>query len=155
MSDNFDYLDFNTLLNQAAYLGTHATEPDPGQASLTDSPFLGDDSLLDYNQSFGWAANAGFNQFTAPGSLYEDFDIDNTAFDTDGFLLPNNTQPFVTGTELGALSVPPLPANSAGQGFATGDILDTTTAPVIGQQRARDEFALWQPDAGCDATADQ
>ncbi|KAK7948073.1 uncharacterized protein PG986_008959 [Apiospora aurea] len=204
MSDNFDYVDFNTLLNQAAYLGTHATEPDPGQVSLADSPFLGDDSLLDRsyyagtqeihpnpNQAanahteeldlygtgvsasvseapFGWTANVGtfgfppgFNQVTAPGSLYGcfgvngGFDIDNTVVNAGGFLLPNDALPFVTGTALGALSEPPLPANSVGQGFATGDILDTTAAPAIGQQQARDEFALWQPDAGLDATADQ
>ncbi|KAK8039375.1 hypothetical protein PG993_007786 [Apiospora rasikravindrae] len=153
MSDNFDYVDFTTLLNQAAYLGTHATEPDPGQVSATDSAFLGDDSLLDWSfyadtqgtcmgprqvanahtegldlsetgvgvsdESFGCSANVGtlefqpdFNQVTAPGSLYGGFDIDNT-------------QPFVTGTDFGALSEPLLPTNSVVQGFAIGSVLDT------------------------------
>lgn len=50
MSDNFNYVNFDTLFNQGAYPASFATQqPDPGQVNAADEPVWGDDSLFDWS----------------------------------------------------------------------------------------------------------
>ncbi|KAK7977364.1 hypothetical protein PG988_004854 [Apiospora saccharicola] len=96
-----------------------------------------------------------FNQFAVPVSTqYGGLDFDGTIDSANRIAFPNNTNTFVTGTDFEVPYEPSLPAIGAGTGCSTA--FDTTPALSIAEeQMTPDEFALMQPNAGFDATADR
>ncbi|KAK8077259.1 hypothetical protein PG996_003429 [Apiospora saccharicola] len=146
------------------YTGTQWTHAGPSQVASTptggfdsfgtgvnsiEAPFV----LNPYTPAY--PVQPVFNQFAVPVSTqYGGLDFDGTIESANRIAFANNANTFVTGTGFEVAYEPSLPAIGAGTGCSTA--FDTNPARYIAEeQKTPDEFALLQPNAGFDATADQ